>query len=149
MTTKLFKNKNGGLPFPRTEQEWIEKKMSQGMPFEDASQFATKKVRDDVFGVDHKVDASGKPIENGIGSERNQTTQHRGALQIAAAARSAMQSRVGFTPTLVDAFDPRDAYIAELQAKLAKHEPVEEIVDPRDVQIADLEAKLAELKRPN
>jgi hypothetical protein len=76
-------------------------------------------MRCDVFGVDHKTDAAGRPIEQGIGSERNQSSQHKQALRIAADARSAMHSRVGYSPTLVDAFDPREAArIAELEAEL-------------------------------
>jgi hypothetical protein len=141
MSNTTFASKGGGAPFPRTAAEWQEKGYSPDQ--------AERKVAEDVFGHDFKVDAIGKPIEEGIGSERNQTTQHKQALQVAAAARSAMHSRVGFTPTLVNAFDAKAEYIAELQAKLAKHDPAVEALDPRDAQIAELEAKLAELKRPN
>jgi hypothetical protein len=105
--TKLFQGKNGGVPFPRTEGEWIEKKMAQGVPFEDASQFATKKVRDDVFGEGHKVDAKGNPVENGRGSAQQQTNQHKAALERSAAARAAMRSKVGYSPAIEGAFDPR------------------------------------------
>jgi hypothetical protein len=112
MTQKAFQS-GGGECFPRNTKEWVEKGYSADQ--------AEHKIRQDVFGHDFRVDTMGKPIEQGIGSERNQTTQHRQALQTAAAARSAMHSRVGYTPTLVDAFDPREAArIAELEAELAQ-----------------------------
>jgi hypothetical protein len=34
---------------------------------------AKRKVRDDVFGVGHRVDKLGKPIEQGLGSRGNMT----------------------------------------------------------------------------
>ena len=45
--TKLFQGKNGGVPFPRTEGEWIEKKMVQGFSYEDAQKEATHRLRQD------------------------------------------------------------------------------------------------------
>jgi hypothetical protein len=33
-----------------------------------------------VFGVGHRVDADGKPIEQGIGSAQNQSAQHKAAI---------------------------------------------------------------------
>jgi hypothetical protein len=105
--TKLFQGKNGGAPFPRTESEWIEKKMSQGVSFEDAQKDAQHKLRQDVFGHDYKVDAKGNPIENGKGSAAQSTAQHQQALERSAGARAAMRSKVGYTPALAGTFDPR------------------------------------------
>jgi hypothetical protein len=103
----LFQGKNGGVPFPRTENEWIEKKMSQGISFEDAQKEAQHKLRQDVFGHDFKVDAKGNPIENGKGSALQSTAQHQQALERSAGARAAMRSKVGFTPALAGTFDPK------------------------------------------
>jgi hypothetical protein len=108
MTTK-FQGKNGGAPFPRTEQEWIEKKMSQGHSFDDASQFATKKMRDDVFGEGHRVDAKGNPIETGKGSIAQPTAQHQQALAISQEAEAKRRMTMGWHPGLVTAFDPSAA----------------------------------------
>ena len=105
--TKLFQNKNGGVPFPRNETEWVEKKMSQGYAYADASSFAVDKVRQDVFGHDYQLDAKGNPIETGRGSAQQQTAQHKQALERAAGARAAMRSKVGYTPTLAGTFDPK------------------------------------------
>jgi hypothetical protein len=107
MTTQLFQGKNGGLPFPRTEDEWIEKKMSQGMSFEGAQKEAEHRVAQDVFGHDFKRDAKGNPIETGIGSANNQSPQHKMALEKAAEARAAARSRMGWNPSLENAHDPR------------------------------------------
>lgn len=109
MSTKLFQGKNGGAPFPRTEGEWIEKRMSQGHSFEDASAFATKKIRDDVFGEGHKVDAKGEPIENGKGSASQPTAQHQQALMISQEAEARRRMMMGWHPGLATAFDPREA----------------------------------------
>lgn len=118
---KLFQGKNGGAPFPRTEGEWVEKKMSQGLGFEDASQFAAKKVSDDVFGEGHRVDASGSPIENGKGSAAQPTAQHQQALAISAEAEAKRRMTMGWHPGLATAFDPRaQAVIDELQAKIER-----------------------------
>jgi hypothetical protein len=103
----LFQGKNGGVPFPRTHDEWVQTRMSKGYSYEAANEFATKKIRDDVFGADHRVDARGNPIENGIGSASNQTHQHKEALERAAGARAAMRSKVGYTPALAGTFDPK------------------------------------------
>ena len=105
--TALFQGKTGGVPFPRNESEWIEKKMSQGYSLEDASQFAVKKVRDDVFGEGHTVNAKGEPIETGRGSALQQTNQHKAALERSAGARAAMRSKIGYTSAVADTFDPR------------------------------------------
>lgn len=103
----LFQGKDGGLPFPRTEQEWIDKKMSQGFSFESAQKEAQHKIRQDVFGHDYALDARGTPIEKGIGSSQQLTVQHKQALERAAGARAAMRSKVGYTPKLKGTFDPR------------------------------------------
>lgn len=104
--TKLFQGKNGGAPFPRTEGEWIEKRMSQGNSFEDASAFATKKVRDDVFGDGHKVDVKGNPVEVGKGSASQPTAQHQQALMISQEAEAKRRMTMGWHPGLAMAFDP-------------------------------------------
>lgn len=117
--TKLFQGKNGGAPFPRTESEWVEKKMSQGNSYEDASQFATKKIRDDVFGEGHSLDASGAPIERGKGSALQPTAQHHEAKLIADEAKAKRAMTMGWHPGLASAFDPRaQAMIDELLAKV-------------------------------
>jgi hypothetical protein len=95
----LFQGKNGGVPFPRNENEWLEKGLSPEQ--------AAKKVADDVFGHGHQVDAKGRPIETGRGSARNPTAQSKQALEIAAAARAAARSKIGYSPSLEGAFDPR------------------------------------------
>lgn len=97
--TTLFQGKSGGVPFPRNVNEWIEKGYSP--------EAATHKVRQDVFGHDYKVDAKGNPIENGRGSAQQQTAQHTEALERTAGARAAMRSKVGYSPSLEGAFDPR------------------------------------------
>ncbi|WP_213740943.1 hypothetical protein [Bradyrhizobium sp. dw_411] len=106
--TNLFQGKNGGVPFPRTEKEWIEKKMSQGVPYEDAQKEAQHRLCQDVFGHDYKVDAKGSPIETGRGSAQQSTVQHQQALARSAGARAAMRSKVGYTPALAGSFDPRE-----------------------------------------
>jgi hypothetical protein len=103
----LFQGKNGGVPFPRTESEWIEKKMSQGHSLEDASGFAVHKIRQDVFGHDYQLDKAGNPIETGRGSAQQQTHQHKAALERSAGARAAMRSKIGYTSAVADTFDPR------------------------------------------
>jgi hypothetical protein len=103
----FFRGKTGGVPFPRNESEWIENKMAKGYSLEDASQFAVQKVRDDVFGAGHTLDAKGEPIETGRGSALQQTNQHKAALERSAGARAAMRSRIGYTSAVADAFDPR------------------------------------------
>lgn len=107
--TKLFQGKNGGAPFPRTEGEWIEKRMSQGNSVEDASAFATKKIRDDVFGEGHKVDAKGNPVEVGKGSASQPTAQHQQALAISQEAEAKRRMTMGWHPGLAMAFDPSAA----------------------------------------
>ena len=94
--TKLFQGKNGGAPFPRTEGEWVEKRMSQGHSYEAASEFATKKLRDDVFGEGHKVDAKGNPVENGKGSAAQPTAQHQQALEISREAEARRRMTMGW-----------------------------------------------------
>jgi hypothetical protein len=57
-----------------------------------------------LSGHDYQADAGGRPIN---------------ALKVAASARSAMKSKVGYSPALEGAFDPRAAAsIAELEAQL-------------------------------
>lgn len=97
--TSLFQGKNGGVPFPRNVTEWMEKGLSPEQ--------ATHKMRDDVFGEGHQVDARGEPIETGIGSAHQQTHQHKQALERAAGARAAMRSKIGYTSAVAGAFDPR------------------------------------------
>lgn len=104
----LFQGKNGGAPFPRTEQEWVEKKMGQGFSYEAASEFGTRKIRDDVFGEGHKVDTKGNPIEAGKGSAAQPTSQHHQALAISQEAEAKRRMTMGWHPGLVDAYDPRE-----------------------------------------
>lgn len=119
--TKLFQGKNGGAPFPRTESEWVEKRMSQGHPFEDAQAFAQRKVTEDVFGHDYQVDAKGAPIERGKGSALQPTAQHHEALQIAEEAKARRAMTMGWHPGLASAFDPRaQAIIDDLMAKVER-----------------------------
>jgi hypothetical protein len=80
----LFQGKNGGVPFPRNEQEWMEKGLSP--------EAAQHKLRADVFGHDYKVDGKGNPIETGIGSAMQSTAQHKAALERSAGARAAAPS---------------------------------------------------------
>lgn len=120
--TKLFQGKNGGAPFPRTESEWIEKKMTQGHSFEDARDFAVKKVREDVFGEGHKVDAKGNPVENGKGSASQPTAQHQQALMIAQEAEARRRMTMGWHPGLATAFDPSAAPAAR-RKKAKKSSP--------------------------
>src|SRR5882724_4620676 len=91
----LFQGKNGGAPFPRTEGEWIEKKMSQGVDYETAQKDATHKMRSDVFGHDYQIDRSGNPIERGKGSAAQPTAQHQQALQISMEAEARRQMTMG------------------------------------------------------
>jgi hypothetical protein len=107
--TKIFQGKNGGVPFPRTEGEWIENQMSKGHSFEDASRFAAKKMRDDVFGDGHKTDPKGNPIEVGKGSALQPTAQHHQALMISEEAKAKRAMTMGWHPGLVNAFDPSAA----------------------------------------
>jgi hypothetical protein len=51
-----------------------------------------------VFGVGFKRDAAGRPIETGIGSEHNQSLQHRAALQIEADRKAALRAAALATP---------------------------------------------------
>lgn len=44
---------------------------------------ARRVLRDRVFGVGHKVDEDGKPLEQGLGSPANPTPQHIEALRLA------------------------------------------------------------------
>lgn len=94
-----FEGVKGGVPFPRSEKEWIDK----GRSPEEARQ----KMRDDVFGVGHKVDATGTPVENGKGSAAQPTAQHQQALAIAQDAERARQMRMGWHPGMATAFDPK------------------------------------------
>lgn len=121
MSTKLFQGKNGGAPFPRTETEWIEKKMSQGEPFESAQQFAQRKISEDVFGHDHQVNAKGEPIERGKGSASQPTAQHQQALEISREAEAKRRMTMGWHPGLASGFDPRaQSIIDELLAKVER-----------------------------
>jgi hypothetical protein len=119
--TKLFQGKNGGAPFPRTESEWVEKKMSQGESFEGAQQFAKRKITEDVFGHDFQTDKSGTPIERGKGSAAQPTAQHQQALMIAQEAEAKRAMTMGWHPGLTNAFDPRaQAIIDDLIAKVER-----------------------------
>lgn len=120
--TKLFQGKNGGAPFPRTESEWVETKMAQGHSFESAQDYATKKISDDVFGVGHKVDATGAPIENGKGSASQPTAQHQQALMISQEAEAKRRMTMGWHPGLAAAFDPSAAPAAR-RAPARKKKP--------------------------
>jgi hypothetical protein len=108
--TKLFQGKHGGVPFPRTEGEWIEKKMVQGFSYEDAQKEATHRLRQDVFGSNYALDAKGNPVEVGLGSKHQQSHQHKMALKKAEEARAAMRSKVGYTAAVggPGTFDPRN-----------------------------------------
>ena len=97
--TNLFQGKSGGVPFPRNVTEWMEKGLSPEQ--------ATHKMRNDVFGHNYQLDAKGEPIERGIGSAHQQTTQHKQALERSAGARAAMRSKIGYTSAVAGAFDPR------------------------------------------
>jgi len=44
---------------------------------------ARRIMNDRVFGVGHKVDEDGKPIEQGLGSPGHETHQHKEALRLA------------------------------------------------------------------
>jgi hypothetical protein len=103
---KTFQGKNGGAPFPRTESEWVEKKMQQGVSFEDASKFADHKMCQDVFGHDYKIDAKGFPIETGIGSAANPGDSDR-VKRAEADAMAQAKMRLGWHKGLETAFDPR------------------------------------------
>jgi hypothetical protein len=97
--TKLFQGKDGGVPFPRTTDEWLAKGYSPEQ--------AQHKMRQDVFGHDYQTDAKGNPIETGRGSASQPTAQHKEALERAAGARAAARSRIGFSPSLEGAFNPK------------------------------------------
>lgn len=118
--TKLFQGKNGGAPFPRTESEWIEKKMSQGVDYESASVVATQKVREDVFGHDFKLDGKGQPIERGKGSASQPTAQHLQAKAIGDEAVAKRAMTMGWHPGLAHAFDPSAAPAARRKAPARK-----------------------------
>lgn len=94
-----FEGVKGGVPFPRSEKEWIDK----GRSPEEARQ----KMRDDVFGAGHQVNAKGEPIECGKGSALQPTAQHQQALMIAQDAERARQMRMGWHPGMTTAFDPK------------------------------------------
>jgi hypothetical protein len=72
-----------------------------------------------VFGVGFRRDSAGRPIEVGIGSEHNQSLQHRAALQAEAERRVLLKAAIAAAPGSDP--DPVDlqAQIDELKAQLA------------------------------
>lgn len=96
---KAFQSTRGGAPFPRSANEWIEKGMEPAQ--------AENRMRQEVFGHDHKVDASGKPVEQGKGSAAQPTAQHLQAKQIAEDGARQHGMRMGYHGGLEGAFDPR------------------------------------------
>lgn len=96
-----FESTKGGVPFPRTKDEWIAKGRS---PEE-----AEHKMRQDVFGHDYQTDKSGNPIERGKGSAFQQTPQHVQEMHRSQEAEIARKMRMGWHPGLEHAFNPRDA----------------------------------------
>ncbi len=99
MSEKAFQSTRGGAPFPRSANEWMEK----GMPADQAEH----RMRQEVFGHDHKTDAKGNPIEQGKGSAAQPTAQHLQAKQIGEDAAAQRGMRQGWNPGLEGAFDPR------------------------------------------
>jgi hypothetical protein len=57
-------------------------------------------ARQDVFGVDHKTDRNGNPIEQGVGSKGNQTAQSIEAYIKTQTERSANGPEPGYEETL-------------------------------------------------
>ncbi len=86
---------NRTFTVPRTVNDF----MAMGM----SSEQAQHKVRQDVFGHDYKTDAKGNPIEQGLGSALNPTSQHKAAL----AREQRPSASVGYHPGLEHAYDPR------------------------------------------
>lgn len=80
---------------PRTVKDFMTLGMSRD--------HAEHRVRQDVFGHDYKTDAKGSPIEQGLGSAQNQTSQHKAAL----AREQRATASVGYHPGLENAYDPR------------------------------------------
>lgn len=110
MSTVNFQSKGneGSVPFPRNADEWQYKRNpATGNYF--TPQEAEHKVAQDVFGHDYKIDQAGNPIERGKGSATQVTAQHQQELARAEQTRSAARARLGWSPNLEGAFDPRTA----------------------------------------
>jgi len=114
---KAFTGPDGGVPFPRSAKEWENKGYSPEQ--------AEQRMRNEVFGHDHKADAKGNPIEQGKGSAAQQTHQHLQAMHIAETAAAARGMRLGYSPAIEGAFDPRiqDQIDRAVAAALRKAKP--------------------------
>lgn len=114
---KAFQSTRGGAPFPRSAAEWMEKGMEPAQ--------AEHRMRQEVFGADHRTDAKGTPIEQGKGSALQPTAQHLQAKQIAEDAARSHGMRLGYHPGLEGAFDPRiqDQIDRAVAAAIRKSKP--------------------------
>jgi hypothetical protein len=96
-----FQKKDGGVPFPRTTQEWVDKGLSPAQ--------ADHKMCLDVFGHNYKIDAKGYPIETGIGSASNPSSDSLKAIEREKSAAEQAKMRLGWSKSLETSFDPRTA----------------------------------------
>jgi hypothetical protein len=96
-----FKKKDGGVPFPRTMQEWVDKGLSPGE--------ALHRTTQDVFGKDYRIDPKGYPIETGRGSAANPVSESLKAIEHEKSAAEQAKMRLGWHKGLENAFDPRSA----------------------------------------
>lgn len=117
-----FEAQKGGVPFPRSEGEWMQKvNPDTGAPFTHAE--ASHKVAKDVFGHDYQAGKDGKPIERGKGSALQPTAQHTNALMISQEAEISRKMRLGWHPGMETAFDPRSAPAARRRKQKRKTAP--------------------------
>ena len=107
-----FESAKGGVPFPRSANDWIEKGYSPDQ--------AEHKMRQDVFGHDYQTDKSGNPIEKGKGSAAQPTPQHQQELARSQEAEIARKMRMGWHPGLEQAFNPKTAPRAKRKKQVRK-----------------------------
>jgi hypothetical protein len=105
----------------RVGQAWRPQGHDQIMSMDPATRAGYERAAEvNVFGVGFERDRAGKPIERGIGSEHNQSLQHRAALQ-AEADRKSMLRLAATAPATGLPADPAalQEQIDELKAQLA------------------------------
>jgi hypothetical protein len=116
-----FESSKGGVPFPRTSNEW----MAKGYTPEQAEH----RMRQDVFGHDYQTDAKGNPIERGKGSAAQPTAQHQMELVRSQEAEIARKMRLGWHPGMEHAFDPRSAPAARAKKRPARRKTAAQPVE--------------------
>ena len=94
-----FKKKDGGVPFPRNTQEWIDKGLTPAQ--------ADHKLCQDVYGSNYRIDAKGYPIETGRGSAANPVSESVKVIELEKSAAEQAKMRLGWHKGLENAFDPR------------------------------------------